>query len=415
MNRKNVDAYRCYNDLKNMHYVREAGTSGEKKAAEYIANEISLIGYDSKIEEFGFDTNFVDMAGIEIIDAFDDNILKESLDIRGYINTKDTDESGLSGELVYIENADEISLLDAVGKIAMINGRVSKSVYKRLCEIKAIGFISIVGTPSDLQNERFQVRNCIRENDLNGIPGILIHHNDAVRIINAGVKIVRIVLKQSRRRVNSRNVISSISGGEKAAEIITVTAHYDSVADGPGAYDNLAAAVAILELYRYFCDKKLKRTVQFVWFGGEEYGLKGSEAFLSNLNGAELKNHKYNVNIDLSGQLIGGNVLGITGFAKNVDILNEFFKSRRIGLSFKNQVWSSDSNSFALRGIGAMTLNRDGYYMHTYRDTIDLISPVTLENTMYLLGNLIEYLADSEDFPLIEGVPDEFIKELLKN
>lgn len=415
MNRENIDANRCYNDLKNMHYIREAGTSGEKRAAEYIANEIDLFGNDSKIEEFRFDTNFVDKACIEIIDASDNNILKESFDIRGYINTKDTDESGLSGELVYIENADEISLLDAVGKIAMINGRVSSTVYKRLCEIESLGFISIVGTPSDSENERFQERNCIKENDLNGISGILIHHNDAVKIINAGVKRVKIILRQSKKRVNSRNVISSIRGGKSKDEIITVTAHYDSVADGPGAYDNLAAAVSILELYRYFCDKKLKRTVQFIWFGAEEYGLKGSEAFLSNLEGAELKKHKYNINIDLSGQLIGGNVLGITGFAKNVEILNEFFRSRRIGLSFKNQVWSSDSNSFAKRGIGAMTLNRDGYYMHTYRDTIDLISPVTLENTMYLLGNLIEYLADSEDFPLIEGVPDEFIKELVKN
>lgn len=414
MNREHVDAKRCYNDLKNMHYIREAGTVGEERAAKYIAAEIASLGNNVKIEEFSFDANFVDKAFFEVIDAPDKEILKESFNVRGYINTKDTEDGGLTGELVYVENGDEISLLGAKGKIAMINGRVSGDTYKELCDAGAFGFVSIVGMPFDAENDRFSWRSCVKENDFSGIPGILIHHNDAVKIINAGVKNVKITLKQSRRAVNSRNVISLIEGKTNPDEIITVTAHYDSVSDGPGAYDNLAAAVGILELYRHFCKKELKRTVQFIWFGGEEYGLKGSEAFVRSLSDAELKKHKYNINTDLSGQLIGGNVLGITGFAENVDILNKFFNNKKIGLSFKNQVWSSDSNSFAAKNIGAMTLNRDGYYMHTDKDTIDLISPITLENTMYLLGNLIEYLADSDDFPLIEGVPDEFIKELQK-
>lgn len=412
MNREDIDTNRCYNDLKNMHYVREAGSSGEKRAAEYISREIALLGKDRNIEPFSFETNFVDKASIEIISAADESILAEDFDIKGYINTRDTDAAGLIGELVYIENADEISLLNAKGKIAMINGRASISTYTKLCEAEALGFISIVGAPFDRRADSMQHRNCIKENDLDGISGILIHHNDAVRMINAGVKRVKIILKQARRTVESGNVISFISGAEKKDEIITVTAHYDSVADGAGAYDNLAAVASILELYRHFCNRHLKRSVEFIWFGGEEYGLKGSKAFVNSLNDIELRKHKYNINIDLSGQLIGGNVLGITGFAQNVDILNEFFKSKKIGLSFKNQIWSSDSNSFARKNIGAMTLNRDGYYMHTDRDTIDLISPIALENTMYLLGNLIEYLADCDDFPLVEGVPDEFIKEL---
>lgn len=45
-----------------------------------------------------------------------------------------------------------------------------------------------------------------------------------------------------------------------------------------------------------------------------------------------------------------------------------------IGMSTKNQIWGSDSNTFAWKGIPAMTLNRDGFGMHTRHDTIALLS-----------------------------------------
>ena len=40
----------------------------------------------------------------------------------------------------------------------------------------------------------------------------------------------------------SRNVVARIKGTDKAEEILTLTAHYDSVPEGPGAYDNMSAA-----------------------------------------------------------------------------------------------------------------------------------------------------------------------------
>ena len=68
----------------------------------------------------------------------------------------------------------------------------------------------------------------------------------------------------------SRNVVARIKGTDKAEEILTLTAHYDSVPEGPGAYDNMSGAAIIMELCRYFKEHRPRRTMEFVWFGAEE-------------------------------------------------------------------------------------------------------------------------------------------------
>ena len=43
--------------------------------------------------------------------------------------------------------------------------------------------------------------------------------------------------------------------------ILTLTAHYDSVPEGPGAYDNMSGAAIIMELCRYFHAHRPRRTM----------------------------------------------------------------------------------------------------------------------------------------------------------
>ena len=127
---------------------------------------------------------------------------------------------------------------------------------------------------------------------------------------------------------------------------------------------------------------------------------------------SELGAHRFNMNVDLAGQLIGGNVLGVTGEASVCDKLLEIADGARIGASVKNQIWGSDSNSFAWKGIPAMTLNRDGFGMHTRYDTIDLLSAWSLERSAILLGCIADALGNAEVFPFERKMPEKFIREL---
>ena len=205
--------------------------------------------------------------------------------------------------------------------------------------------------------------------------------------------------------------MARIEGTDKAEEILTLTAHYDSVPEGPGAYDNMSGAAIIMELCRYFHTHRPRRTMEFIWFGAEEKGLLGSQNYIK-IHENELSAHRFNMNVDLAGQLVGGTVAGVTGDASVCSMITYMAHEIGIGMSTKNQIWGSDSNTFAWKGIPAMTLNRDGFGMHTRHDTIALLSDWSLERSAVLLGYIADRLGNIESFPFERKVPEEFIAQL---
>jgi hypothetical protein len=66
------------------------------------------------------------------------------------------------------------------------------------------------------------------------------------------------------------NIMAEIRGIAHPHEIVVIGAHYDSVADSPGANDNASGVAALLELARLFRDAKAKRTIRLVAFVNEE-------------------------------------------------------------------------------------------------------------------------------------------------
>ena len=131
-----------------------------------------------------------------------------------------------------------------------------------------------------------------------------------MELVERGASRARLVLQQKKIRRTSKNIILRIPGTEQPEEILTLTAHYDSVPQGPGAYDNMAGAAIIMELAHYFAENRPKRTLECIWFGAEELGLCGSRAYVK-AHEAELAQHRFNMNVDLAGQAIGGTVLGV--------------------------------------------------------------------------------------------------------
>ena len=171
-----------------------------------------------------------------------------------------------------------------------------------------------------------------------------------------------------------------------------------------------------MELCRYFHAHRPRRTMEFIWLGAEEKGLLGSQNYIVSkfmkMNFQMRMAHRFNMNVDLAGQLVGGTVAGITGDASVCSILTYMAHEIGIGMSTKNQIWGSDSNTFAWKGIPAMTLNRDGFGMHTRHDTIALLSDWSLKRSAVLLGYIADRLGNIESFPFERKVPEEFIAQL---
>ena len=86
---------------------------------------------------------------------------------------------------------------------------------------------------------------------------------------------------------------------EEPESIIYVTSHLDSVMGAPGATDNASAVAAVLELAKQYKDIDTGGVeIHFVAFGGEEAGLLGSAAFVSQIP-EEDKAIAINFNMDM--------------------------------------------------------------------------------------------------------------------
>ncbi|MBS4979232.1 MAG: M20/M25/M40 family metallo-hydrolase [Clostridiales bacterium] len=412
MSKNTISGQRQMDFVLKFNYIREAGTPTEEKAASLIREELKSFGMESMLSEFTFNTWEIRKAELTVTEPYN-----KTYQVTGYQRCGSTAGEGVEAEFLYVENGDDISLSHAAGKIVMVNEIVRKDMYLKLLKAGAAGFVSISGSPTDTGEDRIPRAAAIPQkvyealNEKERIQGVGIHYLDAVEMVTEGAKKVRLTLLQEEVTRTSRNVEARIQGSDHADEILTLTAHYDSVPEGPGAYDNMAGAAIIMEVCRYLKEHQPRRTVEFVWFGAEEKGLLGSRHYIK-MHEHELGKHRFNMNVDLAGQLVGGNVIGVTADPSVCSMLTYLAAETGIGMTTKNQIWGSDSNTFAWKGIPAMTLNRDGFGMHTHYDTVDLLSAWSLKRSARLLAHIAENLGNIDIIPFSREIPEEFKKQL---
>lgn len=79
--------------------------------------------------------------------------------------------------------------------------------------------------------------------------------------------------------LDAGNIIAVQPGTEFPDEYIVISSHYDHP-DGPGADDNASGTAGMLECARILSQYSFKRTILYISFNGEEYGLVGSYPFV---------------------------------------------------------------------------------------------------------------------------------------
>jgi carboxypeptidase Q len=83
--------------------------------------------------------------------------------------------------------------------------------------------------------------------------------------------------------LNSFNIVGEIPGTDKTDELVMLGAHFDSWHTGTGATDNAAGSAVMLEAMRILkaTSLKMRRTVRLALWTGEEEGLLGSRAYVT--------------------------------------------------------------------------------------------------------------------------------------
>jgi hypothetical protein len=131
------------------------------------------------------------------------------------------------------------------------------------------------------------------------------------------------------------NVIAESKGGDKN-HVLVVDAHLDAIY-GAGMLDNASGSAAILDIAQKMKNVNPLNKVRFIWFGGEELGLLGSEYYINNLTKTEASHIGYDLDADVFGT--PNYIIGI------LDPAAPDFFSRIVPATFPNRVYKASQVS----------------------------------------------------------------------
>lgn len=124
----------------------------------------------------------------------------------------------------------------------------------------------------------------------------------AVRLLlgalqRAGMKNVQAVPVRSNRKLVN---VTGVLPGELADEIV-LSAHYDTVPKSPGAGDDASGCGAVVGAAADLARTPLRHTVRVILFDGEELGLKGSQGWIADLPPGQADRIVANINLEMVG------------------------------------------------------------------------------------------------------------------
>lgn len=400
--------------LEKIGFTRIAGSPEEEKAAQILKEECDKLGVPAIIQPFEIEQGIVEEATLEILEPF-----QQEIPVTGYQCAQNTPEEGLEAPFLYVENADDVSLSDARGKIVLVNGYMRVPLFRKLMKAGVAGIVTMEGQLRDKREETDlstrKLRRTLRA--FGNVPMVHTRVLDAIDMVRKGACKARLVLKGRTEEWTSHNVIATVLGTEKPEEIVSFGAHYDSVDFSKGVYDNGAGSVINMEVLRYFAENPPKRTLKFMWYGSEEIGLEGSWAYVK-AHKEELEAHKLMINVDVGGPVLGVDRITATAEKELASYLEYFVKIHGFAAEVKQGIYSSDSIPFADSGVPGVNFSRDGApgaaYIHDRFDTLSFLSAEMLEKTTRIVLEFGKEMANAALVPVERKIPQNIQEDVEK-
>ncbi len=400
--------------LEKIGFTRIAGSPEEEKAAQILKEECDKLGVPAIIQPFEIEQGIVEEATLEILEPF-----QQEIPVTGYQCAQNTPEGGLEAPFLYVENADDVSLSDARGKIVLVNGYMRVPLFRKLMKAGVAGIVTMEGQLRDKREETDlstrKLRRTLRA--FGNVPMVHTRVLDAIDMVRKGACKARLVLKGRTEEWTSHNVIATVLGTEKPEEIVSFGAHYDSVDFSKGVYDNGAGSVINMEVLRYFAENPPKRTLKFMWYGSEEIGLEGSWAYVK-AHKEELEAHKLMINVDVGGPVLGVDRITATAEKELASYLEYFVKIHGFTAEVKQGIYSSDSIPFADSGVPGVNFSRDGApgaaYIHDRFDTLSFLSADMLEKTTRIVLEFGKEMAGAALVPVERKIPQNIVEDVEK-
>ena len=145
---------RAYQFVADTAYVRESGTKGEHKAAEYILKEAEQAAAQAgksayiqtpRMEFFQCPDFQQKKAELVICQPY-----KKAYPVRAYLNGACTLEEGITAPFLFVGKGDDISLSKAKGAVVLVCDPIREDMINKIKAAGALGFVTVCGTPPAL-------------------------------------------------------------------------------------------------------------------------------------------------------------------------------------------------------------------------------------------------------------------------
>ncbi len=354
--------------------TRVDGTPGFVNSVAYVKAQAEAAGLQVTVQNFTFDRWIEDAAPVfqrtaptakNYVIGTDFNSMEYSGSgdvTAAIVPTNDILIPSVGGSTSGCEAADYPASVS--GKIALIQ-RGTCTFGEKAAAATAAGAIGAIIFNEGNAPDREGVINGTLGAPQASIPVVDTTFANGKELFETAGAVVHIKVTAHVTTTQSSNVIADTPTG-RADRIVVVGAHLDSVEAGPGINDNGSGSAAILEVAKQMqaAGTKPVNKVRFAWWGGEEFGLLGSEYYVSHLPVKELKNIALNLNFDMvaspnpvrfvyDGDGSGTGTKGPNGSGVIEGVFNDYFASQHLATAPTAFDGRSDYGAFIDRGIPA--------------------------------------------------------------
>ncbi|MFG3053967.1 M28 family metallopeptidase [Kitasatospora sp. NPDC048239] len=278
--------------------TRVAGSRGHEESARYVYEQARQAGLKVSRQEFEYTFFEALSEQLKVVSP-----QAESVPVIAMTYSVGGPASGLTADLAVVP-VDDTTGCEAgdyaagafTGKVALIKRGGCPFAAKQAAAAAAgaAGAIIYNNTDGDLNGT-------LGEPDAGRVPtgGITKAAGEALAAkAAAGPVSVNLDIRTFMEKRKTWNVIAETRGGDENNTVF-IGSHLDSVAAGPGINDNGSGSAGILEVARNLGTRQVQNKVKFAWWSAEEFGLKGSEAYVDSLSDAEKKKIRLYLNFDM--------------------------------------------------------------------------------------------------------------------
>lgn len=396
--------------------IRIAGTSGERKAANWIEGRFRKLGL-TDVHQQEFPCLSFGHERLRLAARIDGRW--KTVPAEPAAHSPPTPGDGIEGELVFVERLPST----ARARKALLEDKVLLMYCSVLFQLDRLRSVMNARPRAILLvDDRLPVSWTVAVGfprawvDLLNCPIVNVPYTKAWDMVRREVKSVRLLLDSFVKESVSQNVIAEIRGTDAPDEIIVISAHHDSVANNPGADDNATGVAAVLELARAFSARAPRRTLRFISFGTEEQLSEGALYYA--FHASDVKNIQFLLNTDSIGAWMGQTGIfyaGPTALKKVIEQVNQ-------ETSFPAELIPelspfSDHFPLNLQGVPAVWYYRPTFvaarhFHHSEMETPEVVSPGVLESTIRHQARLLDRVANEQPIPFPRSLTSAQIGKL---